>query len=222
MANPFQAYQNEYLALQSSLRNRLDDEIPSLRGEERRAAIRRVQGELDEADEILDQMELEGKGKTKLMVQVRAFRTEVKGWKSQVASLSQQSDRSDLLSGAPSSSSYGLNVTEDDDDFSGAQRQRLLQSTQALTSSSGRLDNATRLAHENEEIGQGVLSSLVGQRMQLQHANEQLEEADVSIGRARGTIGRMIRTANRQKIVIWLFIIALVSLIIFILYRKFR
>lgn len=87
---------------------------------------------------------------------------------------------------------------EDDDDVdtlshSAAQRARLLQSTQTLDSSSRRLENSHRLALENEQIGQEVLGSLVGQRMQLQSANEHLEEADVSIGRASGTIKKMIR-----------------------------
>lgn len=114
-------------------------------------------------------------------------------------SLSAVSDRDLLLSSRPAHSSYPVGAASDDDEdtsilsHSAAQRSRLLQSTQTLSSSSNRLDNAHRLAAENEEIGQGVLNSLVGQRMQLTNANEHLEEADLSIDRARGTIGRMIR-----------------------------
>lgn len=154
------------------------------------------------------------------MVQVRAYRQEVKAWKAKVVrlcfssslpcilppttslpqtSLSQQSDRDLLLSSSSSKPShYGLNVTESDDEdavssTTAQQRNRLLQSTQTLSGSSARLENSHRLAAENEEIGQSVLSGLVGQRMQLQHANEQLEEADVSVGRAGQTITKMVR-----------------------------
>ncbi|GAA6008441.1 hypothetical protein JCM10207_007110 [Rhodosporidiobolus poonsookiae] len=220
----FDGYQREYIALKTALTKRLDEDIPQLRGEERRAACRRVQDELEEADEILDQMELEAKGKAKMMVQVRAFRGEVKGWRGKVASLSSVSDRDLLLSSAPSHSAYGAPITEDDDaDYhTGAQRQRLLNSTATLNQSGGRLDNASRLAAENEEIGQGVLSSLVGQRMQLQNTNDQLEEADVSVTRARGTITRMIRTAYRQKLLLWVFTLVMTAMIAFILYRKLR
>ncbi|GAA6034439.1 hypothetical protein JCM8097_002725 [Rhodosporidiobolus ruineniae] len=229
MADAWNGLRNEWLQLSSSLEHKLDEAIPSLRGEERRTALRRVNNELDEADEILDQMELEAKGKAKLMVQVRAFRQQLKQNKAKVSTLSAQSDRDLLLSSSsnPSGSgSYGLNVTDADlsdseDAVSSRQRQRLLQSTGTLNTSSGRLDNATRLAAENEEIGQNVLSSLVGQRMQLQHANEQLDEADVSVGRAGQTINKMIRLAGRQKLVLWLFGIVLAALILFILYRKF-
>lgn len=166
-------------------------------------------------------------------------------------SLSQQTDRDQLLSTSSSKPShYGLNVTESDDEdaptSAAAQRNRLLQSTQTLSGSSARLENSHRLAAENEEIGQSVLNGLVGQRMQLQHANEQLEEADVSVGRAGQTINKMVRlcvlllflslssfpsplltlflprSAGRQKLVLWLFGIVLAALIILILYFKFR
>ncbi|GAA5861453.1 hypothetical protein JCM8547_006132 [Rhodosporidiobolus lusitaniae] len=226
----YQSLANEYLALKNALLVKLDEEVPSLRGEERRAAVRRVGNEIDEADEILDQLELEAKGKGKMMVQVRAYRTEVKAWKAKVSQLSRQTDRDLLLSGSStshSSSPYGLNVTEDsaDDDYSSQtqrQRDRLLQSTAVLSGSTGRLDNAQRLAAESEEIGQSVLSGLVGQRHQLVHANEQSEEADLNVGRAGRTIGQMRRLASRQKITIWLFAVVLLTLIVLILYNKFR
>ncbi|BGO96911.1 vesicle transport v-snare protein vti1 [Rhodotorula toruloides] len=227
-ADPFASYQREYLALRAALQPKLDTDIPSLRGEERKAAIRRANMELDEVDEIVDQLEHEARGKAKLMAQVRAYRQEVKGWKTRVSSLSAVSDRDILLSSRPSHQSYPLGSDDDDSDteatlsHTAAQRSRLLRSTQTLTSSSSRLDNAHRLALENEEIGQGVLGSLVGQRMQLVNANEHLEEADVSVGRAQGTIGKMIRLAYRQRIVIWLFILVLAALIGLILYLKLR
>ncbi|GAA5944081.1 hypothetical protein JCM3775_003894 [Rhodotorula graminis] len=230
MADPFSSYQAEYLQLRTALQRKLDADIPQLRGEERKAALRRVNMELDEVDEIVDQLELEGKGKAKLMTQVRAYKHEVKGLKAKHSSLSAVSDRDLLLSSGPAHSAYQIGASDDDDDdgddpslsHSAAQRARLLQSTQTLSTSSGRLDNAHRLAAENEEIGQGVLSSLVGQRMQLVHANEQLDEADGSIDRARGTIGKMIRLANRQRIVIALFVVALAGLITLILWHKLR
>ncbi|TNY24619.1 hypothetical protein DMC30DRAFT_386977 [Rhodotorula diobovata] len=229
MADAFTSYQAEYSQLRGALQRKLDTDIPQLRGEERKAALRRVNMELDEVDEIVDQLELEGKGKAKLMTHVRAYKQEVKALKAKHSSLSAVSDRDLLLSSRPAHSSYPVAASDDDDDdaagslsHSAAQRARLLQSTQTLSTSSGRLDNAHRLAAENEEIGQGVLSSLVGQRMQLVHANEQLDEADGSIDRARGTIGRMIRLANRQRIVIALFVVALAAIIALILWRKLR
>ncbi|KWU41293.1 V-snare-domain-containing protein [Rhodotorula sp. JG-1b] len=226
-ADAFQGYQREYLALRSSVQGKLDSQIPVLKGEERKAAIRRVNMELDEVDEIIDQLEHEGKGKAKLMAQVRAYRQEAKSWKAKATSLGTVTDRDLLLSSRPTHSSYPVEDENDDDDVdtfshSAAQRARLLQSTQTLDTSSQRLENSHRLALENEQIGQEVLGSLVGQRMQLQSANEHLEEADVSIGRASGTIKKMVRLAYRQRIVISAFVLAFAVLIALILWRKLR
>ncbi|GAA5961460.1 hypothetical protein JCM8115_003457 [Rhodotorula mucilaginosa] len=225
-ADAFQGYRREFLALRSFVQGKLDNQIPALRGEERKAAIRRVNMELDEVDEIIDQLEHEGKGKAKLMAQVRAYRQEAKSWKAKATSLGTVTDRDLLLSSRPPHSSYPVEDEDDDDvdtlSHSAAQRARLLQSTQTLDSSSQRLENSHRLALENEQIGQEVLGSLVGQRMQLQSANEHLEEADVSIGRASGTIKKMIRLAYRQRIVIGAFVLAFAALIALVLWRKLR
>lgn len=129
---------------------------------------------------------------------VRSAKTQLKSWRSKLQHLESVSDRDLLLSTRPSHSAYDLGESDDEDGgdvgSSQQQRQRLLNSNQTLSTSSNRLDNAHRLAAENEEIGQGVLNSLVGQRIQLQGANETLEEADVSVTRASRTITKMIRT----------------------------
>ncbi|GAA6052051.1 hypothetical protein JCM3770_002341 [Rhodotorula araucariae] len=225
MTDAFTAYQQEYLGLRTALARKLDDDLALVRGDDRTAALRRVARDLDELDEIVDQLALEARATPKLAAQVRAYKTELKGLHAQHSRLAAVSDRDLLLASRPAHSSYPLGTDHDDDDDGdgdNAQRARLLRSTHSLGTSSARLDNAHRLAAENEEIGQGVLTSLVGQRMQLVHANDHLEEADQSIDRARGTISKMVRLAYRQRLVIGLFIAALVALIGLILWSKFR
>lgn len=73
------------------------------------------------------------------------------------------------------------------------QRSRLLQSTATLDNTTVRLDNAQAMAAESEVVGAGILQSLFGQRIQLESARDGLDEADGSIGRAQGTIKKMVR-----------------------------
>ncbi|GAA5829480.1 hypothetical protein JCM3766R1_001114 [Sporobolomyces carnicolor] len=223
----FDAYNNEFLTIQQSVTAKLEQELPKLRGEERKSGVRRAYRDLDEADEIIDQMQLTAKSNAKQSMIVRSAKAQLKTWRSKLQHLESVSDRDLLLSSRPSHSAYDIGGTDDEDDGETAlgstsqqQRQRLLNSTQTLNTSSNRLDNAHRLAAENEEIGQGVLNSLVGQRIQLQGANESLEEADVSVNRASRTITKMIRTANRQRITIGIFIVVLAALIGTILWHK--
>ncbi|GAA5961817.1 hypothetical protein JCM3765_004082 [Sporobolomyces pararoseus] len=223
----FDSYHNEYITIQNSVNAKLDQELPKLRGEERKSGVRRAYRDLDEADEIIEQMQLTAKSNPKQSIIVRSAKSQLKSWRSKLQHLESISDRDLLLSTRPTHSAYDLGGSDDEDDgatslgsTSQQQRQRLLNSTQTLNTSSNRLDNAHRLAAENEEIGQGVLNSLVGQRIQLQGANESLEEADVSVSRASRTITKMIRTAYRQRITIGIFIVVLVTLIGLILWRK--
>ncbi|GAA5913916.1 v-SNARE domain-containing protein [Sporobolomyces salmoneus] len=221
----FDSYNNEYLSLQQSINAKLDQELPKLRGEERKSGVRRTYRDLDEADEIIEQMQLTAKSNPKQSILVRSAKAQLKSWRSKLQHLETISDRDLLLSTRPTHSAYDIGGSDDEEnDEVGStgqqQRQRLLNSTQTLNTSSNRLDNAQRLAAENEEIGQGVLNSLIGQRIQLQGANESLEEADVSVNRASRTITKMIRTAYRQRITIGIFIVVLVTLIGLILWRK--
>jgi vesicle transport through interaction with t-SNAREs protein 1 len=83
---------------------------------------------------------------------------------------------------------------DDPADFSTAsQRTRLLASSATLGTTSNRLDNAHRTALETEDIGEGIMGSLRGQREQLEGTRDMLGEADSSIGKATGTLKRMIR-----------------------------
>lgn len=111
------------------------------------------------------------------------------------AQLSASTDRSTLLSNPPSSSRYAIDVDPSDLPTStvAAQRTRLLSSTQTLSTSSGRLDNAQRLALEAEEIGGTVLGTLQDQRNVLEEARDGLETSEGNVRRARGTIGKMVR-----------------------------
>ncbi|ORY73215.1 vesicle transport v-snare protein vti1 [Leucosporidium creatinivorum] len=224
VSESFNAYDEEFQAIKDSVLSKLGADAVQQRGEQRKATLRRITMELEEMDEIVDQMEMEAKGKAKLMIKVRAYKGEIKGFKSKVTSLSAVSDR-DLLLAQPAHSSYAMDVDDDDTSFNSpaaAQRTRLLASQQTLQTSSGRLENAERTAAESETIGGSILDQLRGQRVQLQGANDELQEADGSIAKASNTIKKMARLASRQRYMLIGFIVVLVLLIGLILWNKFR
>ncbi|SCZ93598.1 BZ3500_MvSof-1268-A1-R1_Chr6-3g08763 [Microbotryum saponariae] len=252
MTPEFRAYEGEYDAVKQSVQGKIDEDVAQQRGEQRKATIRRINMELEEADEIIEQMEMEARGKAALMIKVRQYKGEVKTFRSKVVrqrlmsqgrdlsrsnsypaaalapssqtALSAISDR-DLLLSQPAHSAYTIDV--DDDEIAGvsssqAQRSRLLQSTQTLNKSGDRLTNSQRLAAESEEMGGSILSSLRMQRGQLESANEELEQADGSIAKASVTLKKMVRLAYRQRIMLIGFGIALMILIVLILWHKLK
>lgn len=82
MADLFESYASDLKQLLSSLDSHLSNTLPSQSGEARKATLRRCELELDEAEEILAQMDIEVKGfpqsvKNKYSVQLRGYRGEV-------------------------------------------------------------------------------------------------------------------------------------------------
>lgn len=69
----------------------------------------------------------------------------------------------------------------------------MLSATDKLNDSSRRLEDSHRVALETEDLGQGILGNLRVQRDQITGTRDRLQQADHSIDKASGTLGKMIR-----------------------------
>ncbi|EGG11441.1 uncharacterized protein MELLADRAFT_41920 [Melampsora larici-populina 98AG31] len=218
----FNSYEQEFNDLVISIRNALNVEAKNLVGEQRKAVLRRVERDTEEAEEIVSQMEVEVQTldralKPSINAKLKSFRNELTAFKSQTK---QAQASSNLVGSGPGTS----NFDDDQTDFSQsqAQRERLLKSNYLLESSSNRLDSSHRIALETEDLGTGILRDLRSQREQIEGTRDTLREADGHIDKASNTLNQMIRTMYRQRIITGVIITVLVLLILFILYSKFR
>ncbi|KAI0935557.1 hypothetical protein AcV5_003956 [Taiwanofungus camphoratus] len=191
--------------------------------EQRKAALRRVEMELDEADEMISQMEIEIQGipqslKSSYQARIKSSKSELQRYKKVSKDLHAQFSRADLLGSA---SHPGMNGSMSDDPYGpSSDRTRLLSGTTLLEDGSRRLLESQRIALETEEQGTDILRSLRGQREQIQNARDTLQRADTSIDRASGTLKRMIRRMYQQRVLIAAMIVVLVLLIGIILWVK--
>lgn len=199
----------EYLAELATLHAALEGQLTATRTdtpEARKVAIRRITAELEEGDELLQQLNLVVAGDARGKQSARE-------WKLKLGQI-----RSAMVDLPSAAGGHGRGEDYELDLESGNQRTRLLSSTRALQSSSTRLTNSERLALENEDIAHGVLGDLRRQREQLEGTRDTLDEADDSVGRAQGTLKKMVRTAMRGRIVTGAIISVLVGLM-FVLSR---
>jgi len=213
----FDSYAQDFQQLISSVREKV--EAPGTNGEQRKAALRRVEMELDEADEMISQMEVEIQSMPQSVrgtynTRVRTLKTELARWKKSAKDLHLQSSRSELFNHSTSGGDdpYGDDATN--------QRTRLLAGTQSLNDSSRRLEDSHRIALETEDVGADILRSLRVQREQIENTRETLQTADRSIDRASGTLKGMIKRMYQQRYVTWAIIAVLVILICLILWFK--
>ncbi|ORX37722.1 t-SNARE [Kockovaella imperatae] len=216
----FENYDEDLKHLLSNLKSKLEGDVKLLKGEERKAALKRVTEELDEAQETVAQMEVELPSMPVSIRQVYQGRLAtskqaLEKVKKSLKDVRQENQRNELFAGFPDRDDP---YTDDPSGFSS--RTRLLQGTERLADGSKRLDNAHRIALETEDVGADILRNLRGQREQLENTRDSLTQADSSIDRAAGTLKKMIFKMYQQKFVTGGIIAILVLLIIIVLWSK--
>lgn len=217
----FDSYEQDFQQIISSIRDKLEGDAKGDAAEQRKAALRRVEMELDEADEMVSQMEIEIQGipqsiRSSYQTRIKAAKADLQRYKKLSKDLHAQAARSDLLSRPGMSPS----PASDDPYGTSSDRTRLLAGTALLEDGSRRLLDSQRIALETEEQGADILRSLRGQREQIQNARDTLSRADNSIDRASGTLKKMIRRMYQQRVVTAAIIVVLVLLIGIILWFK--
>jgi len=210
----FESYEADFTQILEGVKERLES---AGTGDQRKAALRRVEADLDEADEMVSQMEIETQGmpqsiRTQFTPRIKTAKTELNRWKATSKEVQQAASRDALLGGG--SKAYPAA----DDPYS--DRQRLLAGTQSLTDSTKRLEQSHRVALETEEVGADILRSLRVQREQIEHSREMLGGAEGHVDRASGTLKGMIRTMYKQRFITGAILAVLVLIILFILWRK--
>ncbi|KAI8347111.1 t-SNARE [Mortierella sp. GBAus27b] len=189
----FESYEQDFEAIKVSINERLTASGGQT-GEIKKQTLRAADREMDEANEIVQQMELEllnlpTSARTRLQVRYRGYKADLDRLKQTLKRAQSTSrstaDRDELLGGA----SGGVDL----DAASMDQRTRLLSGTDRLAESSRRLQDSHRIALETESLGAGILTDLRSQREQIIHTRNTLLEADSNIDKASRTLKGMAR-----------------------------
>ncbi|KIX06353.1 uncharacterized protein Z518_04329 [Rhinocladiella mackenziei CBS 650.93] len=229
MANPldtdagselFSTYEAELKLVEADVTQKLD-QIPELAGEERKAAIRGAERALDEAKELLDQMNLEKSNiptsaRSKVNTRFRNHQSDIDGLNRKLKSLA-ESDRKQL---------FGDRYTDDPEagprDLHLEQRQQLLSGTERLGRSGERLRESQRIALETEQIGASTLANLHQQRNVIENTHQNLLHSEGYVDRSVKTLRGMARRMATNRVITIAIITVLVLLIIGVIYSKFR
>ncbi|KAI8608863.1 vesicle transport v-snare protein vti1 [Chytriomyces sp. MP71] len=216
----FDTYEREYATLYDGIRAKLVSEIgAAATAESRKRVVNQTKRELEEADEIISQMEMElvslpGTVRARLAPRVKAFKDEMKTAKKDLAS-HELSDRDQLLGRAGSSS--GSHLVDVD---ARGDRARILNATERLQDGSRKLDDAKRMALETEGVAIETLGNLNQQREQILRTRDRLTVADGFITKSQGVLKGMQQTMMANKWLTYGIIGALILLIIIVIYFK--
>ncbi|KAF7797876.1 hypothetical protein EIP86_009082 [Pleurotus ostreatoroseus] len=182
----FEAYEQDFQQLIDSIRDKVDkddtgDPVLIDRPEQRKTDLRRADMEVEEAEEMVSQMEIEIQGfpqsvRPPYQARLNNAKTQLQSYKKSVRELSAQHARSELLG---KYSSSGLSTS--DEPYGATDKTRLLSDMAVLEDGSRRLQESQRIALETEEQGADILRNLRGQREQIENARDTLEIITSSI-----------------------------------------
>ncbi|KAJ3298854.1 V-snare-domain-containing protein [Rhizoclosmatium globosum] len=215
----------EFEALRQAVRTKLDVTLPTLlsseASQERRLVVNQATRDLEEADEIIAEMETVAKtlptqNKLKATALIRSFRETLRIARKdlQKAASPAAAERFQLLSGA-NESIVQIDAEAND------QRTRLLRGTETLQSGSERLQNIQRIALESETVGVSTLSDLNRQREQLQRTRNTLDGADTWIAQSTAVIRGMQWQYTKGSLIQYGTIAILSILILIAIYFKY-
>ncbi|GBL97953.1 Vesicle transport through interaction with t-SNAREs 1A [Araneus ventricosus] len=196
MASLMESFEQQYAALSAEITSKTS-RLNNLSGIERKMLISQVDRQMEEAHELLEQMDLEVKGmppasRQKYQIRLKSYVAELslldKELKARTNPRDDNSLRDELFEG---------DYVKDD------QKQRLLDNTERLESSSRQLEGGYKLAVEAEQIGSQILTDLSSQRETIKTSKSRLQETNYDLGRSSRIINGMIRGIKQQKMILY-------------------
>ncbi|XP_018082718.1 vesicle transport through interaction with t-SNAREs homolog 1A isoform X2 [Xenopus laevis] len=215
MSAELEGYEQDYAVLTAEITGRIG-KVPRLVGDEKKLMILNVEKQLDEARELLEQMDLEVR---EIPVQSRSmYSNRMRSYKQEMSKLDTDFKRSRIAY----SDEVRNELLGDDGNSSESQRAHLLDNTERLERSSRRLQAGYQVAVETEQIGQGILENLSQDREKIQRARERLRETDTNLGKSSRVLTGMLRRIIQNRVLVVILGIFIVFTIIMAIYFSIR
>ncbi|XP_067393102.1 vesicle transport through interaction with t-SNAREs homolog 1A isoform X1 [Emydura macquarii macquarii] len=186
MSSDFEGYEQDFAVLTAEITGRIG-KVPKLLGDEKKQMVANVEKQLEDARELLEQMELEVR---EIPPQSRGmYSSRMRSYKQEMGKLEADFKRSRIA--------YSDEVRNEllggDGNSSENQRAHLLDNTERLERSSRRLEAGYQIAVETEQIGQEMLENLSHDREKIQRSRERLRETDANLGKSSRILTGMLR-----------------------------
>ncbi|KAL0821446.1 hypothetical protein ABMA28_004919 [Loxostege sticticalis] len=190
MATLIQSYEQQYSVLTADITAKIG-RLKSNNEENRDQLAREIQANFEEANDLLEQLELESRS-AGAGSRVAAYRAEL------------QRVREEYRSVTSNSATFNIDNEEVYDDWSGAneQHRKLLDNTERIERTGKTLTEGYRLVLETEQIGAAVLQDLSGQRETIQRSRGRLRETDEQLNRSSRLLNSMVMRAMQDRFVL--------------------
>ncbi|CAN7992839.1 unnamed protein product [Ixodes hexagonus] len=214
MATLMEAFEQQYAALTAEITSK-SGRIPNLQAADKSAMVAEVERHLEEANELLEQMELEVRS---LPAATRPkYQNRVRSYQSELIQL-----RKEFIAYSDEVRSREELFANDDSYVNDDQRQRLLDNTERMERSTKLLKGGHGLVLETEKIGAAILSDLGAQRETINRAREKVKETDHDIGKSSTVLSGMMRRAMQNRAILYVVAALVFVTIVFSIYYSVR
>ncbi|XP_041065594.1 vesicle transport through interaction with t-SNAREs homolog 1A isoform X3 [Carcharodon carcharias] len=195
MSSDFEVYEQDFGTLTAEITNKVG-RIPKLSGDDKKCMVANVEKQMEEARELLEQMDLEVR---EIPLQSRGlFSTRMKSYKQELEKLDKDFKRSRIAYSDEVNLRNELlgddgNTSENQLIKLREERACLLDNTERLERSTRRLEAGYQLTVETEQIGQEILENLHHDKEKIQRARERLRETDTNLGKSSRILTGMLR-----------------------------
>ncbi|XP_061719035.1 vesicle transport through interaction with t-SNAREs homolog 1A [Cydia pomonella] len=187
MATLIQSYEQQYSVLTADITSKIG-RLKLGHEDNRDQLTREIQANFEEANDLLEQLELESRGSAGS--RVAAYRAEL------------QRVRDEYRSVTNNAGGYTDGEENFDDWTSNDQRQKLLDNTERLERTGKTLTEGYRVVLETEQIGAAVLQDLSLQRETIERSRGRLRETDEQLNRSSRLMNSMIMRALQDRFVL--------------------
>jgi len=215
MACLFENYEQQYSALTADITAQIS-QLTASASKDRRQVISNIEKHVEEAQELLEQMDLEAREVDPSKKQ--RCRTKLDCYKAELKRLTL-----DYIKARTVKQESLYDSSEDMDvRISFDQKQRLLDNSEGLERAGRKLNEGYRVVIESEEIGSNILNNLAEQRETIQRSRNRLRETDEEVSRSTRILNAMMFRSIQQKAVLVSVVLCFVAFISFGIYLGFR
>ncbi|XP_077298618.1 vesicle transport through interaction with t-SNAREs 1a [Arctopsyche grandis] len=216
MTSLIESYEQQYSVLTAEITAEIG-KFKVSKPEDRRKSIPLIEKCFEDANDLLEQLELEirGTSQSHLINRLACYRAELSRIKNEFQTARQN---------APGDSSGYGEIEEYYEEWNVAQEQKakLLQNSDRIEKTGKKLTEGYRVLLESEQLGAAVLNDLNSQRETIQRSRNRLRETDEHLSRSSRIMNSMIMRTMQQKFILIVFSIIFIIIISVAIYLSIK
>ncbi|XP_054773294.2 vesicle transport through interaction with t-SNAREs homolog 1A-like isoform X1 [Lytechinus pictus] len=213
MAAAMEEFEHQFAAVSAEITSKIN-KIPILSGNDKKQLAGSAEKQVDEAHELLEQMNIEIRNIPS--AERQKFTTRLKSYQTELNRLEKDLRRSKVASRDDGAREELLGM--DDYRNSEDQKTRLLDNTERLERTSRKLDAGYKMTIETEQLGQDIMDNLHKDREKIDRSRNRLRDMDSNVGQSSRVLSAMMRRILQNRLIMLFLGLVILSVIILAIY----